>query len=119
MNDDYRCPKCGDEQLTPGDDGLYCEGCGFYIMAFDRTIRETGLVEWMCPHGVGHPDERSAAYIASVMEEKYKNGQHTTEIWLVHGCDGCCGRDDFPGRAPHEEACPVKPVGPDKLRDLR
>lgn len=29
--------------------------------------------EWSCPHGVGH-------------------GNH------IHGCDGCCGRDDYPGR---------------------
>ena len=29
--------------------------------------------EWECPHGVGH-------------------GNH------IHGCDGCCKRDDFPGR---------------------
>ena len=28
--------------------------------------------EWICEHGVGH-------------------GLH------IHGCDGCCSRDDFPG----------------------
>ena len=37
--------------------------------------REDGRREWNCPHGVGH-------------------GTH------VHGCDGCCGRADFPGRPP-------------------
>lgn len=35
--------------------------------------------EWICVHGVGHYDPR---YV-----------KNTT-----HGCDGCCGRDDFPGR---------------------
>ncbi len=29
--------------------------------------------EWTCPHGRGH-------------------GNH------IHGCDGCCGRDDYPDR---------------------
>jgi len=34
--------------------------------------RADGRMEWICEHGVGH-------------------GNH------VHGCDGCCGRDDYPG----------------------
>lgn len=34
--------------------------------------------EWECEHGVGHPDPALN-----------KNA--------VHGCDGCCSREDFPG----------------------
>lgn len=33
--------------------------------------------EWNCPHGVGHGDWRMLSS-------------------AVHGCDGCCGRKDFP-----------------------
>jgi hypothetical protein len=35
--------------------------------------RADGRMEWCCEHEVGH-------------------GNH------VHGCDGCCERDDYPGR---------------------
>lgn len=38
-------------------------------------------MEFACEHGVGHAPHWS----------------HDR----IHGCDGCCGRDDFPGRAPH------------------
>jgi hypothetical protein len=46
-------------------------------------LRETGLMERMCKHGVGHPDPDSAAYIAQIHN-------HTVNTWLSHGCDGCC-----------------------------
>lgn len=35
--------------------------------------RAGGRMEWKCEHGVGH-------------------GSH------IHGCDGCCSRDDYPGK---------------------
>lgn len=60
-------------------------------MKWNRIKRGTGLVEYQCEHGVGHPDEISASAIAD------KHG-HDVHIWLVHGCDGCCSSDDFPGR---------------------
>lgn len=40
--------------------------------------------EWICEHGVGHYDPRLV--------------KNTT-----HGCDGCCGRDDFPGNVQPEK----------------
>lgn len=40
-------------------------------MRWRKSIREDGRVEFICEHGIGH-------------------GLH------VHGCDGCCGRPDFP-----------------------
>ena len=46
--------------------------------------RETGLIERMCKHGVGHPDPDSAAYLD-------KAHGHPEGTWSVHGCDGCCG----------------------------
>lgn len=36
-------------------------------------LRANGRMEWLCPHHIGH-------------------GNH------IHGCDGCCERDDYPGR---------------------
>jgi len=44
-----------------------------------QLVRETGLVEDVCEHGVGHPNRH---YLR-------------THPWAseVHGCDGCCSRD--------------------------
>ena len=42
-------------------------------MEWKRVIRSDGRIEWLCEHGVGH-------------------GNH------IHGCDGCCSREDFPLR---------------------
>jgi hypothetical protein len=39
--------------------------------------------EWICEHGVGHYDPFLNKY-------------------TTHGCEGCCGRDDFPGNVPLE-----------------
>jgi len=54
--------------------------------------RETGLVEYVCEHGVGHPAVGSALWQAETRRED-------EEAWMIHGCDGCCARDDFPGTA--------------------
>ena len=54
-----------------------------------RLRRASGLVEWVCQHGVGHPDNDSV----DRMEKRAPNG-----CWHIHGCDGCCRREDFPGR---------------------
>lgn len=43
------------------------------------------LIERICPHGVGHPDPDSVAYlnkVTGVKKEEYGYG--------VHGCDYCC-----------------------------
>lgn len=51
------------------------------------TVRGSGLLEWTCPHGCGHPAQKSAeALMAKGM------GRHI----LVHGCCNCCRRPDFP-----------------------
>jgi hypothetical protein len=64
-------------------------------MKWTKTTRASGLVEWVCEHGVGHPDRRSAQELA----DKYK---HDVDTWLTHSCDGCCTRKDFPG---NEDSC--------------
>ena len=60
-----------------------------YNMKWKRIVRASGLVEWQCEHGVGHPDQ------SSVITLTYLTGQTG---WGIHGCDRCCMRDDFPGK---------------------
>ena len=48
--------------------------------------RETGLIEFVCKHGVGHPAPSSVDFMNRVT-----NGGYGT-----HGCDGCCNTKDMP-----------------------
>lgn len=41
---------------------------------------DKGVMERICPHGVGHPDPDDAAYLIK-MDRAYLT---------IHGCDGCC-----------------------------
>lgn len=43
-----------------------------------RHLRETGLVERLCEHGIGHPDPDSVAFFK----------RHGIDL-SIHGCDGC------------------------------
>jgi hypothetical protein len=45
------------------------------------VLRSSGLIERQCPHGVGHPDPDSVAYL---------NWCDNDDAWGIHGCDGCC-----------------------------
>jgi hypothetical protein len=45
---------------------------------------DRGIFERLCPHGVGHPDPDTLAYIAT------KLGDEEAEAQGIHGCDGCC-----------------------------
>lgn len=76
--------------------------------------RETGLIEHICEHGVGHPNAGSIQYMEygtryyndirleddvvdfdpSIPSEPYRGSS-----WGIHGCDGCCREGTFPGRA--------------------
>lgn len=52
----------------------------------DRAyVSESGvfmlLMERVCPHGIGHADPDSVAWLNSVEGPNH---------WGVHGCDGCC-----------------------------
>lgn len=55
------------------------------MRAFPTHLREDRLplVERICPHGIGHPDPDSLAYLATIDPED-------RGAWAVHGCDGCC-----------------------------
>jgi hypothetical protein len=49
---------------------------------------DRGLMERVCPHGIGHPDPDDLAYKRRTMDPKaYRN-----HAYGVHGCDGCCMR---------------------------
>ena len=45
-----------------------------------RSVRENGLIEIVCQHGVGHPSKL-------LTNPKYYYG--------VHGCDGCCDTEEW------------------------
>lgn len=47
----------------------------------NEIIRETGLIEKVCKHGVGHPIGHLTKW---------------DDKWMgVHGCDGCCCKAEF------------------------
>lgn len=52
-----------------------------------QIMRSSTLIEDQCPHGVGHPNPDSAAFL---------NWRDGTDSWFVHGCDGCCGPIEKP-----------------------
>lgn len=52
--------------------------------------RETGLLEHHCEHGVGHPVEGSADWMA--LSSGASRGGNP---FMIHGCDGCCGSTEW------------------------
>lgn len=52
---------------------------------FDR-----GIMERICPHGVGHPDKDGLAFIGRAL------GKERAEAEAVHGCCGCCTMHGLP-----------------------
>lgn len=76
---------------------------------------DTGVMERLCPHGVGHPDPDHMAYVRSLTSEhecidKWRMGRSITvfgdddddekcpwphlEWQSVHSCDSCCASPD-------------------------
>lgn len=47
-----------------------------------------GIVEWICPHGVGHP-------LVSSIHEVASRSKHSFETLSIHGCDGCCRKKAY------------------------
>jgi hypothetical protein len=82
----------GQYRLRTHDESEDCaeNGCVIHNPTMsDRANREDwpllwredrGIMERICPHGVGHPDMDSARFYK-------RQGQ---EFENVHGCDGCC-----------------------------
>ena len=54
--------------------------------AVRQLWRETGLLEDLCPHGVGHPN---ADFLKNPPDDKFKE-----EGWGIHGCcqESCCSK---------------------------
>ncbi len=54
---------------------------------FPRYWREDrGIMERICPHGIGHPDPDDIAWQVMAFAQE---GRDPTGL-AVHGCDGCC-----------------------------
>lgn len=51
--------------------------------AVQQIRRETGLIEDVCKHGVGHPNT----------EWLKKNDPDGNYGFSIHGCDGCCSKE--------------------------
>lgn len=58
-----------------------------------KQNRADGRVEIVCEHGVGHTTYESAVRCAEQYKE-WEQSEATREevidVWLSHGCDGCC-----------------------------
>lgn len=53
--------------------------------------RESGLLEQMCVHGTGHPVYGSADWQAI----QYNHSRDDSNVWLIHGCCGCCSDPEW------------------------
>lgn len=67
------------------------QGCAIHapsdhpMKAFPTHWRDDrGIMERICPHGVGHPDPDGIDYISIT------HGKETAQVESIHGCDGCC-----------------------------
>lgn len=68
-----------------------------------KTIRrETGLIEGICEHGIGHPLYASIDWMIICEELDISlrtigkdNREPQESHWAVHGCDGCCGDHEW------------------------
>jgi hypothetical protein len=60
--------------------------------------------EFYCEHGVGHPGLKRTVEIAkiqaihadTILDKIYCD--NLLKTCSIHGCDGCCKCDDFPGK---------------------
>ena len=67
--------------------GYFCtfhDPSDHHMVAWPKVLRESGLIERTCPHGVGHPDPDSMAWLDRI------GGEENRGWWGIHGCDGCC-----------------------------
>ena len=86
VTDGVRCT--GGIDKTPEKD---CKECRVWTQNWKNFVykRMNGMIEWMCKHGIGHPDPDVVR-----IHENIKGGKG----YGVHCCDMCCQRNDFPGR---------------------
>jgi len=89
----YSCPflngeKCANMNRKPEKD---CRDCRLWTQHWKNSVcvRFDGRIEWVCRHGVGHPDPDVVRLLGRLYDK---------DVYGVHGCDGCCSRNDYPGR---------------------
>lgn len=77
--------------ITHGPDQCAGQDCPIHkrsnhtMRKFPQHFRwDRGIIERICPHGIGHPDPDQRWFFDLV----YDDGAWAQ--W-VHGCDGCCG----------------------------
>ncbi len=72
------------------------------MRGFPQHFRsDSGLMERICPHGIGHPDPDSLPFF----EERGIEGMG------VHGCDGCCrGQGPVSGKHKPDEGFPFNRI---------
>ncbi len=84
--------QVGDATLTNVHSGELCAGrfcvvhnpSPHHMREWRLNWRDDrGMMERICPHGIGHPDPDDLAYKTSV-------NPWDAEYEGVHGCDGCC-----------------------------
>jgi hypothetical protein len=63
-------------------------------MDWETNRRTDGRIEYICDHGCGHTDYGS---VLRIVKAKGITSEAEIKALTVHGCDGCCTRDDFPG----------------------
>lgn len=79
---------CHDEDACDGDVCPIHNRTAHHMRGWPQHWRsDRGLMERICPHGVGHPDPD---HMASV-KMRYESVA-SLRYWVegVHGCDGCC-----------------------------
>lgn len=98
----------GGEVLVNVHSGSQCQASGTrpcpIHMLTDHDMRhfpqhfraDNGLMERICPHGIGHPDPDALPFF----EER------GTKSMSVHGCDGCCTGDGPPVPGKHKKVEP-------------
>lgn len=65
--------------------------------------QDTGVMERICPCGVGHPDPDHIAYVRSKLGDKVADTQ------LVHGCCGCCSQaPKTPRKTPRKSMAEIR-----------
>ncbi len=64
---------------------------------------DRGLMERVCPHGVGHPDPDHLHFVAD------RFGKNAARVESVHGCDGCCAPQNTPTHLIEAQWSPITP----------
>lgn len=73
------------DQLCAGQPCVIHNPSQHHMSAWALNWRDDrGLMERLCPHGIGHPDPDAMHFQRSIGRD----------YMGVHGCDGCCVRPD-------------------------